>query len=645
MMRVGLESPSSLPGAKPFGKYFLLDRIGVGGMAEVFLAVAIGPQGFQRTLVIKRMLSHLSKDRAFVKMFIDEAKLCGLLSHPNLVQIFEFGQIEESFFIAMEYVQGETLLSVQAKLAEENRIAPVGAALEMVRQVCLGLQYAHGLQATTGQALGIVHRDISPSNLMVNFHGGVKILDFGIARVTEELRETKTQAGTMKGKVSYMSPEQVKLENIDGRSDVFAVGIVLHELLTGRRLFKSSNEFTGAKLILEAVVPLPSSVNPAVPASVDPIVMRALDRNLETRYQTAGEMAEDIEKALFEMRASPHEARKLLISLFPQGPSRTGEVQLPFTPSPVPRAEPSATGSLTPRGSTSKITKPTVPADSPLEVDLGDLAASGPVATGGRRRAQKRWLALGALGGAVIAVVVLVQSPHKGPSPQEVAVSPAAAQSAPIPAAPKAEPPAPPTAKEKARIEISLDSTPQDAQVIREDSGETLGRTPLTITLPLGRDVISFRFEKQGFSPASYKVIPDLAKSVRAELFPAKVEEPKHVAVAAQPKRPGPPPKGHVVAAHETHPAAAPAENPAPVAEGARDCLLSIASFPWADLWIDGKDTGQRTPVVHYPVTCGAHRLALKRRDLHVDRTEQVTVAPGHELKQHYDLGGDDYAE
>jgi len=124
MMRVGLESPSSLPGAKPFGKYFLLDRIGVGGMAEVFLAVAIGPQGFQRTLVIKRMLSHLSKDRAFVKMFIDEAKLCGLLSHPNLVQIFEFGQIEESFFIAMEYVQGETLLSVQAKLAEENRIAP-----------------------------------------------------------------------------------------------------------------------------------------------------------------------------------------------------------------------------------------------------------------------------------------------------------------------------------------------------------------------------------------------------------------------------------------------------------------------------------------------------------------------------------------
>ncbi|HTB61243.1 MAG TPA: serine/threonine-protein kinase, partial [Polyangia bacterium] len=194
---MGVESqPCPLPGAKPYGKYYLFDRIGVGGMAEVFLAVAIGPQGFQRTLVIKRMLSHLSQDGAFVKMFIDEAKLCGLLSHPNLVQIFEFGQIDESFFIAMEHVQGETLLAVQAKLAEERRIAPVAASLEIMRQVCLGLNYAHALQSATGQPLGIVHRDISPSNLMLSFHGGVKILDFGIARVTEEIRETKTQAGT-----------------------------------------------------------------------------------------------------------------------------------------------------------------------------------------------------------------------------------------------------------------------------------------------------------------------------------------------------------------------------------------------------------------------------------------------------------------
>jgi len=640
MKPVGVESqtspPSPLPGAKPFGKYYLLERIGVGGMAEVFLAVAIGPQGFQRTMVIKRMLSHLSQDRAFVKMFIDEAKLSGLLSHPNLVQIFEFGQIEDSFFIAMEYLQGETLLAVNSKLAEEKRLAPVAASLEIVRQVCLGLQYAHGLQSTTGTPLGIVHRDISPSNIMINFHGGVKILDFGIARVTEELRETKTQAGTMKGKVSYMSPEQVRMDQIDHRSDIFAAGIVLHEMLTGRRLFKSTNEFTGAKLVLESVVPVPSSVNPEVSALVDPIVMRALERNVAARYQSAGEMAEDLEKALFEMRASPHEPRKLLVSLFPQGPSRTGEVHLPFTPSPVPKVDGAAPARAR-HMSSGKITTQ----EGPLDVDLGDLAASGPVAVAAARPGRRRrWLALGALGGAVVAIVVLVQSPRG--QRQDVAVAPAAAQAIPSPSAPSAEPPA------AAKVEISLDSTPQDAQVTREDSGEVVGHTPVTISLPQGRDVIAFRFDKPGFVSASYKVFPDLAKSVRAELTaapaPATAEQAKPVvATAQQPHRPVAPAHGHTPAKHEVHAAAAPVEH-APAADAPRDCVLSVASFPWADVWIDGKDTGQRTPVVHYPVSCGAHRLSLRRRDLKIDRTEQVTVAPGHELKQHYDLG-DDLAE
>ena len=334
-MSVGVDNQSSpQPTAKQFGKYYLLERIGAGGMAEVFRAVAMGPEGFQRPLVIKRMLPHLSQDRAFVEMFIDEAKLCGLLSHPNLVQIFEFGSVDESFFIAMEHVHGETLLAVEVKLAQAGRLAPVGASLEIVRQVCLGLHYAHSLQSSTGQPLGIVHRDVSPANLMLSFHGGVKILDFGIARVAEGVRETRTQAGTMKGKVSYMSPEQIRMEPIDGRADVFAVGIVLHELLTGRRLFRSTNEYTRARMVLESEIPLPSTVNPAVPAAVDGIVMHALERNSQARYQDAGEMADDLEKALFEMRASPHEPRKLLASLFPHGPSRSGEVNLPTTLGP-----------------------------------------------------------------------------------------------------------------------------------------------------------------------------------------------------------------------------------------------------------------------------------------------------------------------
>ena len=198
-------------------------------------------------------------------------------------------------------------------------MAPVAASLDIVRQVCLGLNYAHSLQSATGQPLGIIHRDISPSNLMLSFHGGVKILDFGIARVAEELRETHTQAGTMKGKVSYMSPEQIRMEPVDSRADIFAVGVVLHEMLTGRRLFKATNEFTGARMVLESVVALPSTVNPEVTPEVDRVVMRALERNRDARYLTAGEMAEDLEKLLFEMRASPHEPRKLLAVAVPAG--------------------------------------------------------------------------------------------------------------------------------------------------------------------------------------------------------------------------------------------------------------------------------------------------------------------------------------
>jgi eukaryotic-like serine/threonine-protein kinase len=642
VMMGGERNQAALSGAKPFGKYYLLERIGAGGMAEVFLAVAIGPEGFQRRLVIKRMLPHLSQDRTFVRMFVDEAKLCGMLSHPNLVQIFEFGSIDESFFIAMEHVQGETLLAVRAKLADQARVAPIAASLEIARQVCLGLHYAHSLQSATGQSYGIVHRDISPSNLMLSFHGGVKILDFGIARVAEEMRESHTQAGTLKGKVSYMSPEQIRTEHIDCRSDIFAVGIVLHEMLTARRLFKGSNELNGARMVLEAVVPLPSTLNPQVTPEVDRVVMRALQRNPNERYQTAGELADDLEKALFEMRASPHEVRKLLVSLFPDGPART-EISLPATPLPLDRSH-GAVPSPVPMGALSSANSaPTkaLGADSIIEVE--PASAGQPFAR--RRSSRRKWATLGGLAGIVIAVVVLAHPPW-AVAPHEPTVAPAGAQAVP---APVPEPLPPPPAKTE--VSISFDSTPQEAQVIREDSGEVVGRTPMALKLPLGHEVIAFRFEKPGHASTTYRVIPDLDKAVRAELTvePAAVVKPT---VSAHSRRPTPPRgRGGAPAARDARPVArdgkpiAPAETAAPAADQPRSCLLSVGSFPWTELWIDGKDTGQRTPVVHYPVTCGAHKLGLKRRDLKMDRTEHVTVAPGHEIKQHYDLsdqyGGD----
>jgi hypothetical protein len=288
--------------------------------------------------------------------------------------------------------------------------------------------------------------------------------------------------------------------------------------------------------------------------------------------------------------------------------------------------------------SASNLTKPLVPGGID-DIEMADLAPS--VRPPARRRAGRgKWTLLGGIVGIVVAVVVLVHPPWAPPR-QETAVAPATAQPVAMPTAqPSSEPPAPtaPVVPAKATVAISLDSSPQDAEVVREDSGEVVGRTPLTIRLPQGHEVIAFRFEKSGHAATSYKVIPDLDKVVRADLTVEPASEPKHAVASLHRSTPA---RGHGAAtAREPEPVRGAQE--APAAAEARNCVLSVASFPWTDLWLDGKDTGQRTPVVHYPVSCGAHTINLKRRDLKLDRVEHVTVAPGHELKQHYELS-DEY--
>jgi serine/threonine protein kinase len=330
-------SPVSLT----FGRYRLFERIGAGGMAEVFRAVALGPENFQRTLVIKRILPHLSQDLAFVQMFIDEAKVSGLLSHPNLVQIFEFGKVDECFFIAMEHVHGRTLASTQKAISQQNRIMPVPAATEIARQLCAGLEYAHSLRTADGQLLGIVHRDVTPSNLMLSFHGTVKILDFGIARVAEGLRHTQTQVGALKGKVSYMSPEQIQLCPVDRRSDIFSLGTVLHEMLTGRRLFRADSDIRTSRMILDMPIQPPSLFNAAVPPALDRIVLRALARDVEARYQNAAAMATDLEHVMLEERMSPREHIKMLHQLFPHEAMMSADagVTVPAATGKMPAAD------------------------------------------------------------------------------------------------------------------------------------------------------------------------------------------------------------------------------------------------------------------------------------------------------------------
>ncbi|HEU5060606.1 MAG TPA: serine/threonine-protein kinase, partial [Kofleriaceae bacterium] len=223
----------------PFGKYLLLDRISVGGMAEVFKAKSYGVEGFEKVIAIKRILPSMGEDKDFIKMFIDEAKIAGQLSHANICQIFELGKHQGAHFIAMEYIWGKDLLQIQHRLRKGGQIMPVAMACYIVSKVCEGLDYAHRKRDAMGRHLEIVHRDCSPQNVLISYEGEVKLIDFGIARAAS--RSSRTNAGVLKGKFGYMSPEQVRGLPLDHRSDLFAVGTVFYESLTGERLFQGES--------------------------------------------------------------------------------------------------------------------------------------------------------------------------------------------------------------------------------------------------------------------------------------------------------------------------------------------------------------------------------------------------------------------
>src|SRR5579863_176277 len=267
----------------PFGKYLLLERINVGGMAEVFCAKAFGVEGFEGILAIKKILPTMVEDNEFIQMFIDEARISVLLNHANIVQIHELGQHDENYYIAMEYVSGKDLRSILERYRRRKEIMPTAQAVYIASRICDGLDYAHRKKDSRSADLNIVHRDVSPQNILISYEGDVKIIDFGIAKAAN--RAQKTQAGILKGKFGYMSPEQVRGLPIDRRSDVFAVGVILYEMLTGEKLFVGESDFSTLEKVRNAEVPLPRQFNPNIPAGLEKVVLKALAREQEDRYQ------------------------------------------------------------------------------------------------------------------------------------------------------------------------------------------------------------------------------------------------------------------------------------------------------------------------------------------------------------------------
>src|SRR5262245_38391601 len=296
------------------GRYQIIGRLATGGMAEVYLALSGDVPGFRTLVVVKRILPHLASNAQFIRMFLDEARLAALLDHPNIVRIVEVGHDGEDYFLVMELVQGKPLSAVLRKAAREHRPPSAALTAYLISQAASGLAYAHTLTDGEGRPLGVVHRDVSPQNVLISFEGAVKMIDFGVARAFG--RVAHTSPGGLKGKIDYMSPEQASAEDVDHRADVFALGVVLWEAVTGKRLFRRDTELATMRAIVDDPIPHPSEVA-EVPPELDGIVMRALRKRRDARFASAHEMAVALERFAFSHDGfSPLQVASYTKSLF-----------------------------------------------------------------------------------------------------------------------------------------------------------------------------------------------------------------------------------------------------------------------------------------------------------------------------------------
>ena len=308
-------NPGSPADPTPFGRYLLLGMIARGGMAEVYRAKEqVARLGSKEALyAVKCMRPQLAKEARFVDMFVREARLAMLLQHPAIVRTAEIDRVDQHHYIAMEYIAGRDLTQVLRRCQETNQRIPVPHACFIAARMCEGLQFAHTLPDAEGRPLNIVNRDVSPSNVRVSYDGEVKLLDFGIAQA---MLKITSEIGVLKGKFSYMSPEQIRGMPLDARTDVFSAGIILHEMLTTEKLFRSDTEFALMEKVRKADVLPPSKFNRRVPEALDKIVMKALARDLADRYQSAAEFGADLDAFISQYKLKSTEMQELIRGLF-----------------------------------------------------------------------------------------------------------------------------------------------------------------------------------------------------------------------------------------------------------------------------------------------------------------------------------------
>ena len=600
---------------QPFDKYTLIGKLGHGGMAEVNLAVALGKGNFKKLVVIKRLHRHLAMEPGFVDMFLDEARLAARLNHPHCVQTHEVGEWDGNHFLAMEYLDGQGLERLLRISGQKGLDIPYDIAARIVSDALDGLAYAHELTDFDGTPLGVVHRDISPQNIFITYNGVVKLLDFGIAKAATHVVETRT--GVIKGKYAYIAPEQALAQEVDHRADLWSMGVVLWELLTGRRLFKSVNELATLHETLQGEIKLPSAFRPELPTDLDTICMRALERNVEARYQSAQEMKEDLDRYLATLPKPP--GRKHIARLMHERFDEVIEVhkrtlaqclkggalelsasniqQLVETPMVTPtgippvHARPSVTPTPTPTPSHVAAVAPP-PAPVPSE-------AAAPASA--NRPSGLAWKVGVVLLVAAIAAGVALALPL-GDGSEELAAT--------LPAAPvEGSPPAPEPAAPAPRAPSA------EAEVARAEPAPRHEEPSAAPTV----------------EPPRPEIVPGAPAAPERTVAEAPSRDERPATARRQPRRQPREPREPAV----ERPAAP--EPPTPAAPSEAPGFLTLATTPWTRVRLGSRDLGT-TPLIRVELPPGTHTLQLSNPEAGIDQTYRVTIRPGETVTRRLGL-------
>jgi len=514
--------------AVPFGKYQLLRKIASGGMGQVFLALEKGA-GFERLVVLKLILPHLTEDDEFLSMFEEEARLVFRLSHPNLIKNFELTEIDGRHSLVMEYVQGEDVRRLDKFARAQGKPLPVGLVLRIIAEAAAGLDYAHQVRDAQGQPLKLVHRDVSPQNLLVGFDGGVKVIDFGVAKAAGSTHNTAT--GVLKGKYPYMSPEQAMGQPIDGRSDQFALGVVMWELLTSRRLFKGESDMMTLRLVRDCQVPRPSQLNPKLPPGIDELVLKALAPTPEARYPSCGAFRLAIEDYILQYRlpASNAHLSGYLHELYAERIAREADpkkldqladetdldaMDSRSSSSRSLRSHSEKAGSASGRSAPSKARTPSAKALAPPTRQTVSLA----VPSAPQRRFPVVPVAV-VVGGLLVSAGVAFVLLRTPPPVTQVPVP----QPTPVTQTPPVKTPVQTPGAEDVALQVSTE--PPGAAL--EVDGQVLGQTPYTLKLPPDAPPMTLALSLTGYEPVSQQVSAAQAPELSVKLTPKRTKPPR----------------------------------------------------------------------------------------------------------------------